>query len=95
VAGDAFETRLDGAGQRGTGGGGVVGVGVSAWRREKEEMGAGMAVGSVGWRRCRMNRGGASAVGDTATQANAADERVWVETGPGGSGQGARETERE
>jgi hypothetical protein len=34
-------------------------------------------------------------VGDTATQANAADERVWVETGPGGSGQGARETERE
>jgi hypothetical protein len=43
----AFEKRLGGAGQRGKKGG--VGVGVSAWRSEKEERGgAGVAVDSSG-----------------------------------------------
>jgi hypothetical protein len=84
-----------------------VGVDASMWRREKEETGrgGGLVRWSVarggrqwpptvgrGWRHCHANRGGRRA---WATRAKVADERDRGEVGPGGSGRGAREKERE
>jgi hypothetical protein len=80
MGGEGVKRGRDSVGKRGG-----VRMGTSTWRREKE--------GSA-WAhpRCRANRGGQ---GPWATRANAAGERDQGKAGPGGSGRGAREKERE
>jgi hypothetical protein len=92
-------------GAKGRGEGGLVGA--SAWRREKEERGgpgavvntevrAAMALDRRAWAAplpCEQGR--AAAVGNEVTRGNMADGQDWGKAGLNGSGQGAREKERE
>jgi hypothetical protein len=74
-----------------------VGVGVSEWRREKEERGGGLSttVSSVGRPATALDhQARVASLPHERGRANVADERDRGEAGPGGSGQGAREKER-
>jgi hypothetical protein len=82
-------------------------MGTTTWRWEKEERGdPGAAVGNVGWpetapdRRARAaalprEQGRAAGVGNAGNGVSVADGQDRGEVGPGGSGRGAREKERE